>query len=50
MYGTMNIKLSDLLCYINLVLWQHIVCCVWVVCCAVETGCRCACCAVYRET
>jgi len=28
------------------VLWQHVVCCVWVGQCSVETGCRCACCAV----
>jgi len=35
--------LGDLLCYINLVLWQHVVCYVWVVCCSVETGCRCTC-------
>jgi len=28
------------------VLWQHVVCCVWVVRCSFETGCWCACCAV----
>jgi len=38
--------LSDLLRYINLVLWQRVVCCGWVVRCLIETGCRCACCAV----
>jgi len=38
--------LGDLLRYINLVLWQHVVCCVWVARCSIETGCRCACCAV----
>ena len=38
--------LIDLLRYINLVLWQHVVCYVWVVRCSVETGCRCACCAL----
>ena len=35
--------------YINLVLWQHVVCCVRVVWCSVETGCQCACCAVQRD-
>jgi len=38
--------LSDLHRYINLVLWQHVVCYVWVGRCSIETGCRCVCCAV----
>jgi len=38
--------LSDLLRYINLVLWQHVVCYVWVIRCSIETGCRSACCAI----
>ena len=36
---------SGTLC-INLLLWQHVLCCVWVVRCSAETGCRCVCCAV----
>jgi len=31
---------------INLVLWQHVVCYVWVGRCSVEASCQCACCAI----